>query len=469
MADMEPINWRNNITRRLPMLFAGKLMPVLFLLLITVIYSRRLSYEDYGKYQTMWVLISLAGTVLLFGVPSIILAWPGNNLWQVIRRQAGKFFIAALVLTVISVSVAWLGADDYSIQQRSLLVLLLLLQSIAIVTDTLFIRFNRLRQYLFISAAYAIVFFVLHIYFLYNGFVLENLMMAIAVLLTVRIIAGLFLLPLSRKQASEEFPLSLRHWLFTGLNEVAGMLGRWLDKIVLLYLLTSSEFAVYFNGSFEIPLFAVMISAVENIMLGNISRDLNDKKAALKIFRESFRLLSLVAFPIFCFFLFAHQEFYAVVFEHKYDDSIPVFIISLFIIPLRITHYGVILQCYGKGQHLLIGSVIDILLSLLLMLLFYPLFNTVGIMLALVISTYLQVIYYLFESAKLLGVKLYRLVPLKYLGGLMASLLAIFFALSFLRPMLMPLTYLIILFAVASLFVLAGLFRYFFRNKHSAA
>jgi O-antigen/teichoic acid export membrane protein len=204
---------------------------------------------------------------------------------------------------------------------------------------------------------------------------------------------------------------------------------------------------------------------MENVMLANISQDPADRQASAKVFRNSFKLLSLIAFPIFCFFLFAHREFYAVIFEHRYDASIPVFITSLLMIPLRITHYGVILQAYGKANQLLFGSVIDIMLSLLLMLVLYPILGTIGIMLALVISTYLQVIYYLFVSARILQVTLVQLIPFKYLAILLLVLLAFFYGLSFVKPLLTDLAYLVLLFSIASAIVLVALYRYFSNRK----
>jgi O-antigen/teichoic acid export membrane protein len=454
-----------NLTKKLPMVFAGKLMPVFFLLLITVIYSRELSYQDYGRYQTMWVLISLGGTLLLFGLPSIILSFPGSNMATAIRRHLRVILPAFILLLGLSMLLVWWAASDYNVEQRIYLCILLLLQAAAILTDTRLIKLNLLTTYIILNALYAVCFFCIHLVFIYRPFVLEELIIFLMALSCLKIVVGLLF---ARKALSPAVPagdLSMQHWLYTGLNEVVGMAAKWLDKIVLLYLLTASEFAIYFNGSFEIPLFAVMVSAMENLMLTHISQDLNNKQAALSVFRESFKLLALIAFPVFCFFLFAHQEFYALVFQNKYDASIPVFVISLLLIPLRITHYGVILQCYGKGRQLLLGSVADLIISLLLMLVLYPLFNTAGIMLALVLSTYLQILYYLFESASILEVKIHQLVPFRYLGILLGSCLIIFYLLSLLRSYISSLPYLVMMLLAATVFIVPAVFRYFAKRK----
>lgn len=447
------------------MVFAGKVVPVICLLIITVIYSRKLGYEDYGKYQALWVLISLCGTLLLFGLPSILLSSPGGGFMPWIKKQRKQLGLTYASLLVLSLAICWLGADAYTLQEKILLCVLLLLQSISIVMDTRLIKLDLLKPYILINIGYAACFLALHLYVLQGPFSLYNLMLMLAGLLCIKLLVSMLVKAPGQPGIASTTTLSVSHWLYTGLNEVSGIIGRWLDKIVLIYLLTASEFAIYFNGSFEIPLFAVLVSAMENVMLANISRHIEDKKNALSVFRESFKILSLIAFPVFSFFLFAHKEFYGIIFQHKYDASIAVFVVSLFLIPLRITHYGVILMCYGKGKQLLIGSIADILLALLLMLVLYPFFGTLGVMLALVISTYLQVIYYLIVSSRILNVKAHQLVPINYLLTLMAVLMILFYGLSFTREWMSEMGYLLLLFAAASIIVCAGLFHYFRKKQ----
>ena len=61
------------------------------------------------------------------------------------------------------------------------------------------------------------------------------------------------------------------------------------------------------------------------------------------------------------------------------------------------------------------GSVIDICLSMILMLVLYPVMGTKGIALAVVIATWCQVIYYLWQSAKVMKVSFLNLLPIGYL------------------------------------------------------
>ncbi|MDQ2862933.1 MAG: polysaccharide biosynthesis C-terminal domain-containing protein, partial [Bacteroidota bacterium] len=223
----------------------------------------------------------------------------------------------------------------------------------------------------------------------------------------------------------------MKHWAYLGLNEVLGVISKWIDKIFLLYLLTASDFAVFFNGAFEIPLFGLLISVAASFMLIEFSGNLLAKDKILDIFKESFNMLSGIVFPLFFFLFFFREEIFSFAFKNKYGASVPIFAISILILPLRINNYSVILQCFSQGKKIMAGSLIDIIIALALMVILYPLMGSRGIVLSIVISTYCQVIYYLWHSAKILRVKVYNLLPVKNLVAKFLILLILYFIISF--------------------------------------
>lgn len=471
MQQPAPNTNRNvKLQKKLPLVLTGKLLPGIFLLIITILYSRQLAYSDYGKFQTVWVLTSLAGTILSFGLPAIILATPSPMLVRYLKEHRSAITTGYCVLLLVAMSLIWLSTSDFSWYLRAMVALFIVLQTACIIGETRLIKYNSLRQYVVINGAYSVIFFSVHIYFLYHSFSLEKLVTVTSLLSAIKL-ACLLLVKNDHKLPEDDFiKISfIKNWMYTGINEVTGIVTRYLDKVFLLFLLTPADFAIFYNGAFEIPLFAVVISAIENVMLSNISEDVSNRTEAKNIFRESFKMLSLITFPVFFFFLFCHTETYRFLFDGRYDASIPVFLVSIFILPLRITHYGVILQCYGRAGKLLFGSVADILVSLVLMFILYPTLGPRGVVLALVLSTYLQVLYYLFQSAKAIEMKITDLVPLAYLAKLFIALGAFYFLLSLGKNYVNPLVYLGGMFLLSTIIVLAGLYRYFFvyaKNIH---
>lgn len=207
----------------------------------------------------------------------------------------------------------------------------------------------------------------------------------------------------------------LDHWAFLGLNDILGVISKWIDKFFLLYILTATDFAIFFNGSFEIPLFGLLISVMGSFLMIEISKNVSLTSKIVQLYRESFLILSTLVFPLFFFLFFFRNELFALVFNNKYDASLPVFVISIFILPLRINNYSVILQCFSKGKTILIGSIFDISIAIILMLVLYPLMGTQGIALAVVVATFCQVIFYILHSAKTLHVSVLQLLPLQKL------------------------------------------------------
>jgi O-antigen/teichoic acid export membrane protein len=277
-----------------------------------------------------------------------------------------------------------------------------------------------------------LLFFVWHYYILFNGFNLNNL---IAGIIAIALLKMVLLIITRRHEDTSIEPSSdqkfLRHWIYLGVNDISGVLARWIDKLFLLYLLTAADFAIFFNGSFEIPLFGLLISVVGSILLIDISGNIADKTKVVKIFNEGFRILSIIVFPLFLFLFFFREELFAIVFNHKYDASIPIFVISIFILPVRINNYSSILQCYSYGNKILTGSVLDIFIITILMLLLYPIMGTRGVALSIVIGTYCQALYYLWQSAKVLNTDILSLIPLKNLLVTLVIFLVLFAGLYF--------------------------------------
>jgi O-antigen/teichoic acid export membrane protein len=206
-----------------------------------------------------------------------------------------------------------------------------------------------------------------------------------------------------------------KHWAYLGLNDVLGILSKWVDKFFLVYLLSAADFAIFFNGSFEIPLFGLLITVAGIFLTTEISADLFSTEKIERLYRETFNTLSTLVFPLFFFLFFFRSELFSLAFQDKYQASLPIFVISIFILPLRINNYSSILQCFSKGNIILWGAFIDILIAVVCMIILYPIMGTRGIALSIVISTAIQSVYYIWHSAKVLHIKTMQLIPIKNL------------------------------------------------------
>jgi len=412
MSETVPSDYQPLFVRKYAWIFLGRILPLGALFLITVIYSRQLSYTDYGLFQSVWMYANIINVIISFGFASVIFST--NYSFLVFFLQKNRRFIAScyLVLWTIGLTAFYVLARNFSAGLKIWIILFMVIQNIITVIETLLVKRGGEKMSFVINAGYSLLFFGCHLYVLVTRYSLEHLIAAICVLSLVKMIV---LLALRHEPAVEQKvaddPQFGQHWAFLGLNEIFGVLSKWVDKVFLLYLLTASDFAIFFNGSFEIPLFGLLISVAGSFMLIEFSANLDLKTKIVSLFRESFTMLSAIVFPLFFFLFFFRNELFAFVFRHRYGDSVPIFAVSIFILPLRINNYSVILQCFSQGKKIMIGSLIDLLIALVLMAALYPVMGSRGVVLSIVISTWCQVGYYLWCSAKVLKIRVIELLP----------------------------------------------------------
>ena len=101
-SSIEEQNHNGLLSQRSAWLFIGKVMPVIILFYITILYSRRLSYEDYGRFQSAWMYINILNIITSFGAPSLILSSELSFLssfFQRNRKYFAAFFLSLAVVT----------------------------------------------------------------------------------------------------------------------------------------------------------------------------------------------------------------------------------------------------------------------------------------------------------------------------------------------------------------------------------
>jgi O-antigen/teichoic acid export membrane protein len=437
-------------------------LPLLILFLITIIYSRKLSLDEYGKFQSVWMYANIVNVIISFGFSSVILSSSLNFLFDFIKKNKKKIVFFYSILWITGFSAFYLFAKNFSDSLKLLLIAFMIIQNVSTITETFLIKRQGEKISFAINFIYSLLFFGWHIYVLQTNYSLFYLIAGIAILsvlkwmvmLLIPAKTGLFAKPTT---SEKQF---LNHWIYLGSNDILGIVSKWIDKIFLLYMLTTADFAIFFNGSFEIPLFGLFISVLGSFLLIEISRNTQGTSKIIKLYRESFNMLSSIVFPLFFFLFFFRHELFSIIFKDKYNASLPIFVISIFIIPLRINNYSVILLCFSKGKKILLGSLLDIAVAILLMLALYPIMGTRGIALAIVIGTFCQVAFYLWHSARTLSTSVFQIIPLKKLFFKFVALLALYFILFFAVSEIQLKIKLAVAVIFTTLIIVAGIIKY---------
>ena len=413
---------------------------------------------------------NIINVVISFGLSAVILSTNLDFLFAFIKKNRQRIIPFYVLISVAALSFFYFFSKNFNAVEKYLVILFIILQNIITAAESLLIKQGGEKKSFLINFFYSLFFFGWHLYVLSTGYLLLNLIEGACVMSFLKLTATVINTKKNNAAAVEKDDKKfLGHWAHLGLNDILGVLAKWIDKIFLLYLLTSAEFAIFFNGSFEIPLFGLLISVTGSLLLIEISADLQSKNKITGLYRENFKTLSKIVFPLFFLLFFFREEIFSIAFKGKYNASIPIFLISIFVLPIRINNYSVILQCFAQGKKILFGSVMDLVLAIILMFVLYPSMGSRGIALSIVIATWCQVLYYLWHSKELLQVHLSELIPFKKLLMRFLLLLVAYLLLSLLLRNLSALISLSLAAIFTLAVVLAGMWPYiksFFVKDH---
>jgi O-antigen/teichoic acid export membrane protein len=405
---------------------------------------------------------NIVNVIISFGVSSLILSSGLNFLFSFIKKNKKKVAIFYSILWVTCLCAFFLFAKNFTDSLKFLLIGFMIIQNVSTITETFLIKRQGEKISFAINLVYSILFLAWHIYVLLTNYSLFYLITGITVLSFLKWIVMLLIPSKTALNATMDVSEKqfLNHWIYLGTNDVFGIISKWIDKFFLLYILTAADFAIFFNGSFEIPLFGLLISVLGSFLLIEISHNTQMTSKIIKLYHESFNMLSTIVFPLFFFLFFFRHELFSVIFKGKYNASLPIFVISIFILPLRINNYSVILLCFSKGKKILLGSILDISIAIILMLTLYPLMGTQGIALAVVVATYCQIIFYLWHSAKTLNTSVFKILPFKKLLVKFLVLLALYLILFLVLSETGLRLKLIIAIISTAIIIIAGLIKY---------
>lgn len=404
---------------------------------------------------------NIVNVIISFGISAVILSTNLNFFFSFIKKNKKKISIFYSLLWISGLIILFLFAKNLNASIKLLLIAFIIIQNIITVVETLLIKRQGEKISFIINFIYSLLFFGYHIYVLLTDYSLYFLITGICFLSVLKLIV-MILIPSKNETYQETIDEKdfLNHWIYLGINDILGVTSKWMDKFFLLYLLTATDFAIFFNGSFEIPLFGLLISVTGSFLLIEISKDIKVTDKIIKLFHESSTMLSTIVFPLFFFLFFFREELFSFVFSDKYNASLPIFVITIFILPVRINHYGPILQCFGQSKKIVWGAILDICIAIILMIILYPLMGTRGIALAVVVSTYCQVGYYLWHSAKILNISIFKILPFPKLFVKFLVLLALYILLFFILSKTELKLKLFIAIIFTGIIIVAGMVKY---------
>lgn len=192
------------------------------------------------------------------------------------------------------------------------------------------------------------------------------------------------------------------------------LIGNTFNRGILASSFTPEHYAIYSVGALEIPLDVIFQASVANVLRASLPPLVRDGNLAevVRIVREAVRKLSIIVLPSFIFLLGHAHQFITLMFTNHYEQSVPVFQIYLWLVPLHMFMLSPIPQIFGKTR---LNLYIVLAMTAVLLLLSYALLKWVGFYgpaLAVVASQYFGVAVYFFFVLRLTHTTLRRLLPL---------------------------------------------------------
>ncbi|MGI4973445.1 MAG: hypothetical protein ACRYGH_31250 [Janthinobacterium lividum] len=378
--------------------------------------ARHLPPATYGRYQRFWVQWQVLHVVACLGLPTLVLTYAPALLAGLVRatRPRHVAWLGGWVLLLACGLAGLQGGVGAPFAPWQAGAFLLLNVPVAILEAYGLVQ----RQFwavALVSAAYAGVFGLSHALLVSQLLTSEQLMACLLAGTALRLAALRLLARQHPPQASPAAPVAWRTvrslWAHTALNELVQVLFRWADKFVLNFWLPAALFALYFNGTLDVPFLPLLLGAAGSTLLLHFGQPYLTDAGRLSTLRAVATLLGRLVFPLFFFLIFFRYELFGVVFAHRYDAAVPLFVLSSLVVPLRAYNFTALLQHKGQGRIISTGAVLDLLLALALLYPLYQWLGLAGVALAFVVSTYCQAGYYLGHTARLLRVPWASLLP----------------------------------------------------------
>lgn len=395
-----------------------KLFPAVANLFVLILFSRCLSPISYGQYQNFWIRLLLIGTIAGIGIPTLVLTYRPEQWLNFYHQISTRFKLTWLGgLIILSALFAYLEWNEIRIPiyiSFGILVIYILYNII----ESLLISFQKSHQVAVINFIFSVVFILIHLCVWSQQIELHQLWFFLAVVMFLRLIVLFFLLKSNIKNLTlhddnlYSFEAARKLWLHLGWNDIIQIVFRWIDKFLISILLTAKLSGIYFNGTQDVPFLPLLLGAISSSVLVQLSskHSLNNQ---LGLMMSTSRLTGSVIFPIFFFLLFFSDEIFLQVFGEQFEASIPLFLITILVLPLRAYNYTSVLQHLHQGHVLLKGAIADLIIALILMYPLYQIWGMKGMVLSFVFSTYLQVGYYLYFICKYSSKSIGQILPMR--------------------------------------------------------
>jgi O-antigen/teichoic acid export membrane protein len=422
----------------------SKLITMAIALINAMLLSRFRTLEEYGTYSQLLLVINLATTFFMLGLPNSI-----NYFLAREDTEEGKqkflsvYYSLSTILSILTGLILVLSAPiliryfDNPLLKNYVYFLAIFPWTKIIMSsiEHVLIIYNKTKYVMIYKIANSLALLLIimivqalkmtfPIYILF--YLIVESIFAILVYVLVRNFTQRLSLSLDRKLVGNILKFSIP----IGLATMVGRLSIELDKIVIGRFFTTEELAIYTNAARELPV-AIISSALTAVLMPHLVRLLkeNKNKSAVELWAHSiilsYILISLVAFGVLTY----APEVMTLLYSSKYISGSSVFRIYALVLLLRVTYFGMILNSKGKTKFIFYSSLLSLILNLVLNYSFYKLFGFIGPAIATLLSIAIVQFAQLIATSKIVNITIKSIFPWKELAKI--TLINVVFSIAF--------------------------------------
>jgi O-antigen/teichoic acid export membrane protein len=233
----------------------------------------------------------------------------------------------------------------------------------------------------------------------------------------------------------------LRYAVPLGLAGIIGTISKSLDKMIVSSMCSPKQFAVYANGSIEIPLIGVLTGSVMAILIPDLVKmyKASQYRELRVLWHRAMVKCSLLILPTMVFLLVMAPEVIRILFSDKYVGSVDPFRVYLLALPVRITQFGAIFMAARRNNLIVYRAITGLILNLFLSVILIRIFGSIGAAISTVLIVYFWAVpYNLVFISRILTMDIRGIIPLGVLTKvLILSIVSgvVFLLAPFVRPL----------------------------------
>ena len=214
-----------------------------------------------------------------------------------------------------------------------------------------------------------------------------------------------------------------------GASPVAVQLARVSGLIIVSFFFNPEAAAVFRNGSTELPVLPILTVAAMSVITPEMSVHASNGRTDLlvAVWHRAVRKIGFVVLPAAAFLFVYARDVVLILFSSRYLNSVPLFMIMLFVLPFRIPNFVMPLMMARKTRAVAVGSLIGLVSVVVFGVALVPVIGLAGPAVGAVLSQALWNGFFAVKVHRLLGVPYRDVLPWKHLAvvGLLAVVAAV--------------------------------------------